>query len=60
MLWGELLWSGEADHLDILGHFHDDQKPAVHTDWMMSGAHFTRARFNQAIDAIARFMLGAR
>jgi triacylglycerol lipase len=60
MLWGELLWCGEADHLDILGHFHDDQKPAVHTDWMMSGAHFTRMRFNQAIDAIARFMLGTR
>jgi hypothetical protein len=60
MLWGKLLWCGEADHLDILGHFHDDEKPAVHADWMMSGAHFTRVRFNQAMDAIARFMLQAR
>jgi len=58
MLWGELLWCGEADHLDILGHFHDDEKPAAHADWMMSGAHFTRVRFNQAIDAIANFILG--
>jgi triacylglycerol lipase len=57
MLWGELLWCGEADHLDILGHFHDDQKPRVHVDWAMSGAHFTRHRFNQAMDAIARFVL---
>jgi len=57
MLWGELLWSGEADHLDILGHFHDDQKPAWHIDWMTSGAHFTRIRFDQAMDAIARFLL---
>jgi pimeloyl-ACP methyl ester carboxylesterase len=57
MLWGELLWCGEADHLDILGHFHDDQKPAKHVDWMMSGAHFTRLRFNQAMDAIAQFLL---
>jgi triacylglycerol lipase len=57
MLWGELLWCGEADHLDILGHFHDDKKPASHIDWMMSGAHFTRIRFNQAMDAIARFLL---
>jgi len=59
MLWGKLLWCGEADHLDILGHFHDDQKPAKHIDWMMSGAHFTRIRFNQAMDSIARFLLGA-
>lgn len=57
MLWGELLWCGDADHLDILGHFHDDQKPARHVDWMMSGAHFTRARFGQAMDALARFLL---
>jgi triacylglycerol lipase len=57
MLWGELLWCGEADHLDILGHFHDDHKPAEHIDWMMSGAHFTRLRFDQAMDAIARFLL---
>ena len=57
MLWGELLWCGEADHLDILGHFHDDQKPRRHVDWMMSGAHFTRHRFNQAMDAIAQFIL---
>jgi pimeloyl-ACP methyl ester carboxylesterase len=60
MLWGELLWCGQADHLDILGHFHDDQKPAVHVDWMMSGAHFTRHQFDQAMDAIARFLLDVR
>jgi triacylglycerol lipase len=59
MLWGELLWCGEADHLDILGHFHDDQKPRTHIDWMMSGAHFTRIRFGQAMDAVAGFLLKA-
>jgi triacylglycerol lipase len=57
MLWGELLWCGEADHLDILGHFHDDQKPILHVDWMTSGAHFTRSRFNQAMDAVSGFLL---
>lgn len=57
MLWGELLWCGEADHLDILGHFHDDQKPRQHVDWMMSGAHFTRHRFDQAMHAIVQFIL---
>ena len=32
MLWGKLLWCGEADHLDILGHFHDDVKPRNHVE----------------------------
>lgn len=57
MLWGELLWCGEADHLDILGHFHDDQKPRKHVDWMMSGANFNRHRFDQVMDAIAHFIM---
>ena len=57
MLWGELLWAGEADHLDVLGHFHDDIQPTNHTDWVTSGARFTRQRFNALVDAIARFQL---
>jgi len=58
MLWGELLWAGEADHLDVLGHFGDDQEPAEHMDWVTSGARFTRRRFGALVDAIARFQLG--
>ncbi|HWA77932.1 MAG TPA: hypothetical protein VG937_36610 [Polyangiaceae bacterium] len=58
MLWGELIWVGEADHLDVLGHFHDDIQPTNHTDWVTSGARFTRQRFNALVDAIARFQLG--
>jgi hypothetical protein len=57
MLWGELLWAGEADHLDVLGHFLDDMLPARHTDWVTSGARFTRRRFQALVDAIARFQL---
>ncbi len=57
MFWGQLLWCGEADHLDILGYFHDDEKPRQHVDWVTSGAHFTRSRFRQAMDALARFLL---
>ena len=56
-LWGELLWCGEGDHLDVLGHFSDDERPRVHLDWMTSGAHFTRQRFASLMDAIARFQL---
>lgn len=59
MLWGELLWAGEADHLDVLGHFHDEITPTDHTDWVTSGARFTRQRFAALIDAIASFQLAA-
>ncbi len=57
MLWGELVWCGEGDHLDVIGHFHDDQKPGEHVDWMTSGAHFDRGRFASAMDALAGFLL---
>lgn len=58
-VWGELIWCGDGDHLDVLGHFQDDQEPTQHVDWMTSGAHFTRQRFDSAMDAIAKFQLGA-
>ncbi|MFZ5889735.1 MAG: esterase/lipase family protein [Myxococcota bacterium] len=57
MLWGDLLWAGEADHLDVLGHFHDEQIPTDHTDWVRSGSRFTRQRFAALVDAIAKFQL---
>jgi triacylglycerol lipase len=57
MIWGELLWCADGDHLDVLGHFHDDREPRIHVDWMTSGAHFTRERFQSAMDAVAKFQL---
>ncbi len=57
MLWGKLLWCGEADHLDVLGHFQDDEQPREHVDWVTSGAHFTRKRFGSLMDAVADFQL---
>ncbi len=57
MLWGKLIWSEDADHLDTLGHFHDDQRPTIHTDWLTSGAHLNRSRFLRMMTAIARFQL---
>ncbi len=61
MLHGTLLWAGEADHLDVLGHFHDDdptpQGEALHRDWITSGARFSRKRWTALLDALAAFQL---
>jgi triacylglycerol lipase len=58
MIWGELLWAGEADHLDVIGHFHDDGEPRTHVDWITSGSRFSRQRFGAMVDSIVRFQLG--
>jgi hypothetical protein len=59
MLHGELIWAGEADHLDVLGHFADDEAAkSPHRDWITSGARFSRKRFNALLDAVAKFQLG--
>jgi triacylglycerol lipase len=57
MIWGKLLWAGEGDHLDVLGHFHDDVRPGQHVDWMTSGANFTRARFSSLLDSLSAFQV---
>jgi triacylglycerol lipase len=67
MLHGKLIWAGEADHLDVLGHFADDDEDerrrapgaSPHRDWITSGARFSRKRFNALLDAVAGFQLQA-
>ena len=56
MIWGDVLWAGAADHLDVLGHFHGD-RDSLHTDWMVSGAGFREDDFDEVMDAIAEFQL---
>jgi hypothetical protein len=55
-VWGEVVWAGKADHLDIVGHF---PGPGGHTDWLSSGARFSRVRFDLAMDRIVDGMLAA-
>lgn len=55
-VYGELLWVGKADHLDIVGHF---PGPPRHHDWMSSGARFNRVRFDVVMDRIVAGMLAA-
>jgi triacylglycerol esterase/lipase EstA (alpha/beta hydrolase family) len=58
-LWGDIVWAGTADHLDILGHFQGD-KDLKHTDWQVSGAGFDEPDFDEAMDAITDYLLGTR
>lgn len=55
-IWGELLWVGKADHLDVVGHFPGRD---AHTDWLASGARFNRVRFEVVTDRIVDGMLEA-
>lgn len=63
-LWGDVVWAGTADHLDVLGHFADARSPdgvppdLLHRDWLTSGSHFGAAEFAGLLDAIVRGMLG--
>lgn len=58
MLWGQLIYAGQADHLDIVGHFADDLRPQHHIDWLESGAPFSRAEFQRMVSAIVGFQNG--
>ena len=56
MPWGDVIWAGTADHLDVLGHF-DGGRHSPHTDWLVSGARFRQKEFGEVMDAIAGFLL---
>ncbi len=60
-LWGNLIWAGLGDHLDVLGHYRDDQddvEPALrHRDWLTSSSDFSHASFAALMDAIVTGML---
>ncbi len=58
MVWGQVVWCGEADHLDVLGHFSDDGAVRTHVDWLTSGAEFSRRRFESLTRAVVDFQLG--
>jgi len=53
-IWGDLIWVGKADHLDIVGHF---PGAGGHTDWLASGARFQRVRFDVVMDRIVAGMM---
>lgn len=61
-LWGHLAWAGLGDHLDVLGHYYDndpDDSPSGlrHQDWLNSGSAFRDTQFESLMDAVAAGML---
>lgn len=58
-IWGELVWVGLGDHLDVMGHFTAQEQSAdlPHTDWLSSGAGYSQARFDAMLDAIVEGLL---
>lgn len=55
-VWGDLIWAGRADHLDIVGHF-PGRGLGGHNDWLRSGAKFDRVRFDTVMDRVVAGML---
>ena len=60
MLWGELIWAGPGDHLDVVGHFHDRISPSKHTDWLESGSSTDHTQFEKSMDALFEFLTKAQ
>jgi hypothetical protein len=60
-IWGELVWAGLGDHLDVLGHYRDETPEKRiehrHHDWLTSGSRFDDASFDGLMDAIVKGML---
>ncbi|UCE86331.1 MAG: hypothetical protein JSU66_00870 [Deltaproteobacteria bacterium] len=55
-IWGTLIWAGQGDHLDVVGHF---DAPPDHRDWLCSGAEFDRGRFARMMDRVVAGMWAA-
>lgn len=55
-IWGEVVWAGLADHLDVLGHF---DGAAGHADWLTSGASFDATGFDDLCDQLAKGLLAS-
>ena len=55
-VWGEVIRAVWADHLDVLGYFHDPDATPPHVDWLSSGSPFNRADFRGLWDNVAQFI----
>ncbi len=59
MVWGDVIWAGPGDHLDVIGHFYGGSAARDHVDWISSGAKYGLPEFDSQMDAMARHVLSA-
>ena len=58
--WGDVIHAAQADHLDVIGHFHDRADPPRHTDWLTTGSGFDAERFAALWADVGGYALGRR
>ncbi|NUP05268.1 MAG: hypothetical protein HOW73_04315 [Polyangiaceae bacterium] len=58
-IWGDIVWIGRADHLDVVGHFPGRKGSGSdrHVDWLRSGAGFDETRFQTVMDRVFAGMI---
>jgi triacylglycerol esterase/lipase EstA (alpha/beta hydrolase family) len=57
--WGEVIDVARADHLDVIGHFHDPRHRPPHVDWLFTGSGFDRPAFDAVWSRVAAFLAAA-
>jgi pimeloyl-ACP methyl ester carboxylesterase len=58
--WGEVIAAVWADHLDVIGHFDENEASPPHIDWLISATGFRRAQFTEVWTRVTDFMLAAQ
>ncbi len=56
-LWGELIYAGKGDHLDVCDHFDDPEHDPPHYDWLATGSGFDRPQFKSLWGSVTDFLL---
>jgi hypothetical protein len=54
--WGHCISVSQADHLDIIGHFRDDDDSESHYDWLTTRSDFRSADFHGVWTRVVGFM----
>jgi hypothetical protein len=57
--WGDCIAVAQADHLDIIGHYRDDDDSEQHYDWLTTRSDFRSAQFHDVWARAVRFMAAA-
>lgn len=54
--WGKCIAAAQADHLDIIGHFNDENGPEHHYDWLTTHSNFRVEDFHDVWRHVTDFI----